>query len=91
MMEKIKNINEVIYYLYQQEIVCSIRKHKATYFALRDEKIVAKSMNATYLIDEETLVELFEEEAFYLYEKQEEDASEEALLKDKEYYSWTHK
>lgn len=90
-MKKINSIQEVLNYLYQREIVYSVVKQKVTYFALRENTILAKSMNATYYVDEETLIQLFEKEDFYLYEKQIEESNEEAILKDKEYYSWTHK
>ncbi len=90
-MIKINSIQEVLNYLYKREIVFSVVNQKVTYFALREQNILAKSMNATYYVDEETLIQLFEKEDFYLHEKQIEDSYEEALLKDKEYYSWTHK
>ncbi len=88
---KIESMQEVLYYLHQYEIVYSICKQKVTYFAKQKDYIVAKSNNATYVIDENTLLDLFAQEDFYLHERKEDESSEEALLKDKEYYSWTHK
>ncbi len=84
-------MEEVLHYLYRKEIVFIKTKQAITYFAYQENRFIAKSNQATYYVDEVTLVDLFKQETFYLHKRQKEESQEDAILKDKEYYSWTHK
>ncbi len=74
--------------LQDKEIVVTMN-NGVQYLALKKDKVIVKSDQATYTLQLDDFKELYCDNTFYLYEP---DSIEELNSeKDQEYYSWSHK
>lgn len=83
-------LSEALAYLQEQEVLISIQKGQMLYYGMRNEKVVVQSVSARYVLCIEDFIEMFQNEAFYIYEKNNEQV-EISKEKDDEYYGWYHK
>ena len=83
-------LSEALAYLQEQEILVSIQKGQLIYYGMRNEKVVVQSASARYVLRIEDFIEMFKNECFYIYEKNNEQV-EISKEKDDEYYGWFRK
>lgn len=88
-MQKINSLEEAVQFLKEKEVILSMLDTGLTYFALVDDKIIVKNAQSSYRILIDDFAHLFNENQFYLYERQEELIVNKE--KDDEYYQWHHK
>mgnify|MGYP001073924529 CR=1 FL=1 len=88
-MEKLKNMEEVLYYLTSKEIVLCSLPHRTFFFSFQKERIFVRSNGMSCTLSLEEFKELYEGYDFYLYEQKTEEGID--LKKDEEYYQWRHK
>jgi hypothetical protein len=86
--EDILLINEAFNYLVEGEILVSIDSNSSL-FKLKDNKVLIVNKNYKSYITKEEFVSLYKEVKFIIYNPKDSDLVDE--IKDKEYYSWTHK
>ena len=86
--EDILLINEAFNYLMEGEILVSIDSNSSL-FKLKDNKVLIVNKNYKSYITKEEFLYLYKEVKFIIYNPKDSDLVDE--IKDKEYYSWTHK
>ena len=86
--EDILLINEAFNYLIEGEILVSIDSNSSL-FKLKDNKVLIVNKNYKSYITKEEFLLLYREVKFIIYNPKDSDLVDE--IKDKEYYSWTHK
>ena len=86
--EDILLINEAFNYLMEGEILVSIDSNSSL-FKLKDNKVLIVNKNYKSYITKEEFLLLYKEVKFIIYNPKDSDLVDE--IKDKEYYSWTHK
>ena len=86
--EDILLINEAFNYLIEGEILVSIDSNSSL-FKLKDNKVLIVNKNYKSYITKEEFLLLYKEVKFIIYNPKDSDLVDE--IKDKEYYSWTHK
>lgn len=89
-MEKVENLEIVQVYLKEGRILCFFSDHKMVKFMMRNDKLHFCSDTAHYILSWKDFVEVYHQESFYLYEKEDNDI-EISKEKDEEYYGWYHK
>jgi|GEM_PF-767640 len=88
--EAIATFDQVWDYLQRQEIVYIRVKSEKTYFFRKDGHIYVRAVRSSYSLSEQQFIELFADQAFYLYKPDPTEIRVD-LDKDDEYYAWKSK
>lgn len=88
-MEKLKHMEEVLYYLTSKETVFCPLPHRTFFFSFQKDRIYVRSKGMSCTLSLEEFKELYAGYDFYLYEEKTEESID--LKKDEEYYRWRHK
>lgn len=89
-MEKVENLEIVQSYLKEGKILCFFSENRMVKFLVKQDRLHLYGDSAHYVLSWKDFIDLYQQESFYLYEK-EEEYIEISKEKDDEYYGWYHK